>query len=158
MLVLFILHEALRLAAWRQLHHIKFAMALPQMPSLLPNTQSQRLGRADNLGDFVRRNCSETWTEITLSGGDRGQDVVIRRCVVQQLSRTWYCRRQAQTLGPGTVAEKSLHIRTWCRHIKAYTSGSGTITQKHTYQDLVLSQKSIHMPGRKMLKSHETHK
>ncbi|KAF5831942.1 P-loop containing nucleoside triphosphate hydrolase protein [Dunaliella salina] len=39
----------------------------------------KRLGRADNLGDFVRRNCSETWTEITLSGGDAGRDVVIRR-------------------------------------------------------------------------------
>ncbi|MEW5302675.1 MAG: hypothetical protein WDW36_005436 [Sanguina aurantia] len=39
------------------------------------------LGRADNLQDYVRRNCTSFFTEITLSGGSSARPTVVRRDV-----------------------------------------------------------------------------
>lgn len=44
-----------------------------------PPTHHQLLGRADNLKDFIRRGCDRAWTEVTLSGGEGGRDVTIKR-------------------------------------------------------------------------------
>lgn len=46
----------------------------------------QLLGRAENLKDFIRRGCSEAWTEITLSGGGASRDMVVRR-EIRQVAR-----------------------------------------------------------------------
>lgn len=41
----------------------------------------QLLGRADNLQDYVRRNCTSFFTEITLSSGGSARPTVVRRDV-----------------------------------------------------------------------------
>ncbi len=56
----------------------------PRTAAPLATRASQLLGRADNLGDYVRRGCRAAYVEVTLSGGvdARGhlrQDILIRR-------------------------------------------------------------------------------
>ena len=49
----------------------------------------QLLGRSEQISDYVRRGCSEGFTEIHLSGGERGGSIVVVRRIKSDGNSQW---------------------------------------------------------------------